>query len=99
MFRKTVICAIAAIMPLAGLADSANVKWPDCYCTDSAGARIELGETVCLTVDGRTYQARCEMMLNNPMWREVGSGCTVSLRSGPRSHPNTGAPLVQTANG
>jgi hypothetical protein len=99
MIKRTVICAVTALIPLASVADSANVKWPDCFCTDSSGTRVELGETVCLSVDGRTYQARCEMMLNNPMWREIGSSCAVSLKNGQPSGPNTDIPLVQTANG
>jgi hypothetical protein len=35
------------------------------------------------------------MMLNNPMWREVGSACTVSQRRGPVD--GTQSPL--SANG
>ncbi len=50
----------------------------DCYCTDRAGERVALGEVICLHVDGRMFLARCEMSLNNPMWREVQEGCTVS---------------------
>ena len=33
----------------------------DCYCTDRSGSRVELGETICLTVDGRAFLARCEI--------------------------------------
>lgn len=47
----------------------------DCYCTDRTGDRVELGETICLNVDGRAFLARCEMSLNNPMWRDTGSDC------------------------
>ena len=50
----------------------------DCYCTDRSGARVELGETICLRVDGRAFLARCEMSLNNPMWREMQDGCATS---------------------
>ncbi|PRY26868.1 hypothetical protein CLV78_101972 [Aliiruegeria haliotis] len=61
----------------------ADVKTPagkviDCYCTDSTGSRVELGEMICLHVDGRMFMARCEMSLNNPMWREVSEGCMSS---------------------
>lgn len=61
----------------------ADVKTPqgkviDCYCTDKTGARVELGQTICLQVDGRMFMARCEMSLNNPMWRELQSGCLSS---------------------
>ena len=51
----------------------------DCYCTDTQGDRVELGEVICLFVDGRAFLARCEMSLNNPMWRETGETCVSSL--------------------
>ncbi|SNS44528.1 hypothetical protein [Tropicimonas sediminicola] len=57
----------------------------DCYCTDRQGARVELGETICLTVDGRAFLARCEMSLNTPMWRETGDGCVSSQRGPARA--------------
>ena len=50
----------------------------DCYCTDTYGGRVELGETTCLFVDGRAFLARCEMALNNPIWRETGEMCLMS---------------------
>lgn len=94
-----IISAVFVLSPLTSLAGEADVKWPDCYCTDTSGARVELGETVCLTVDGRTFEARCEMMLNNPMWREIGSGCTVSQRRVPSDGPGADALSPLTANG
>lgn len=53
-------------------------KVRDCYCTDSSGSRVELGEIICLQVDGRMFMAQCQMSLNVPMWREVQSGCLSS---------------------
>lgn len=54
----------------------------DCYCTDSKGQRVEVGETICLQVDGRMFMAQCQMSLNVPMWREVSPGClSSSLRA------------------
>ena len=55
-----------------------GTKTVDCYCTDRGGARIELGQTICLQVDGRMFMAQCQMSLNNPMWREVQDGCLSS---------------------
>ncbi len=55
----------------------------ECYCTDKIGERREMGELVCLDVGGRLFTARCEMSLNNPMWREVSEGClSASLGEG-----------------
>lgn len=50
----------------------------DCYCTDRQGQRIEIGQTICLQVDGRMFMAQCQMSLNVPMWREVAPGCLSS---------------------
>ena len=56
-----------------------NGKVIDCYCTDKVGDRVELGQSVCLYVNGRAFMARCEMSLNVPMWRETGESCTTSF--------------------
>lgn len=53
-------------------------KTVDCYCTDSSGGRIELGQSICLTVGGRSFTAQCQMSLNVPMWRELNPGCLSS---------------------
>lgn len=55
----------------------------DCYCTDREGGRVDLGRSICLVVDGNAFVARCEMALNNPMWRKVMDGC-----------PSAGAPSL-----
>ncbi|MEP3440019.1 MAG: hypothetical protein ABJN72_00930 [Sulfitobacter sp.] len=56
----------------------AKTKTIDCYCTDSTGGRMELGESLCLKVGGRTFTAQCQMSLNVPMWRELFEGCLSS---------------------
>jgi len=50
------------------------------YCTDSNGERRELGEVICITASCQTWTAKCDMSLNNVMWRKVQDGCpAVSL--------------------
>lgn len=62
----------------------------DCYCTDRSGSRVELGETICLQVDGRMFMAQCQMSLNVPMWREISQGClSSSLRQSPKPPVDT----------
>ncbi|MEL6523199.1 MAG: hypothetical protein AAFQ66_19660 [Pseudomonadota bacterium] len=56
----------------------AQGKTQDCYCTDKSGSRVELGETICLSVDGNMFLAKCEMSLNVPMWRKQRDGCVIS---------------------
>ena len=63
--------------------------YPDCYCTDRTGQRVELGDSICLVVDGRVFLARCEMSLNNPIWRELSDGCLTSGLSGSDGLPSS----------
>jgi len=74
------VLALLVVLPGPLMAD---VKGPggkviDCYCTDRTGSRVELGQTICLQVDGRMFMAQCQMSLNVPMWREVQKGCLSS---------------------
>lgn len=50
-------------------------RYPDCFCTDSTGQRIELGMTSCLKIGSQSFLARCGMSLNNPIWRRVDDKC------------------------
>lgn len=70
MRRASLLLLILAAAPAR-----AEPVYPPCYCTDRQGGKIELGEIVCLQVDGRRYSAQCQMSLNSPMWREVSSSC------------------------
>jgi hypothetical protein len=74
------LLAVLTLVPAFGWADviGPGGKTIDCYCTDKSGSRIELGETICLQVDGRMFMAQCQMSLNVPMWREVQEGCLSS---------------------
>ncbi len=91
---------ILVLMASPALSD---VKGPggkviDCYCTDKSGGRIELGETICLQVDGRMFMAQCQMSLNVPMWRELSEGC-LSSSLGPPHSPipaQDGQPAIDT---
>ena len=72
------ICLALLTSPVSADVVTPSGKTVDCYCTDSQGARVELGETICLHVDGRMFMAQCQMSLNVPMWREVQQGCLSS---------------------
>lgn len=87
---KHIALLIMATTPAFADVTGPNGKVQDCYCTDKSGGRVELGQTICLYVDGRAFMAQCQMSLNVPMWREVQEGCMSSQR----------APLISTpANG
>lgn len=53
-------------------------RYPDCYCTDSRGERVEMGRTACLRIGGQDVLAQCDMSLNSPTWRRVQEGCPTS---------------------
>lgn len=67
---------------LITLAAPAQAKTVECYCTDSTGDRVELGQSICLQVGGRMFTAQCQMSLNSPMWRETQEGCVTGSASG-----------------
>lgn len=58
-------------------ANDASKSPYDYYCTGSDGSRHELGEVVCLVNNScqQIWMAKCDMSLNNPMWRKVQDGC------------------------
>ena len=81
MQLTSILVSLAVVAPLApAFADVTGPggKTIDCYCTDTSGARVELGQTICLFVDGNMFMAQCQMSLNVPMWRKVDDGCLSS---------------------
>lgn len=92
---KWFIALIFSCTGFSAISEEAKVKWPDCFCTDKTGARVELGTMVCMQVGDRDFIARCEMSLNNPMWREISQGCLSSNNQTQNSdNPLVDAPLV-----
>ncbi len=92
------IALIAALLPgLAGAgtlrrgapSDAPPLKPIELYCTDGEGHRVELGEVICIQAGcDPEYLARCDMSLNNVMWRKVQDGCPgVLLTPAPQSVP------------
>lgn len=51
------------------------VAAPPCDCRAPGGDRVALGGRICVHVDGETVTMRCEMSLNNPIWRREHQGC------------------------
>lgn len=54
-----------------------------CTCRNRDGSKHALGAVVCLSVDGRKYLARCEMVLNVTSWQKVQDGCPLAATVGP----------------
>jgi len=57
-------------------------KTIECFCTDRYGDRHELGDIICLSVDDRSYMAKCVMAQNVPFWRDQNRGCLSSALPG-----------------
>ncbi len=81
--RQVIVATLLMFAPFIATPVTADVVMPDgsvrdCYCTDKSGARVEIGQTICLQVDGRMFMAQCQMSLNVPMWREQQEGCLSS---------------------
>lgn len=91
MRRLLLLTLLASACPAIADVTGPGGKVQDCYCTDKSGARVELGETICLQVDGRMFMAQCQMSLNVPMWREVAKGCLSSRLQSVNPTLNTGS--------
>ncbi|MEO0944617.1 MAG: hypothetical protein AAFY06_07205 [Pseudomonadota bacterium] len=77
---------LAILLCLVATGAMADVNGPggrvvECFCTDTEGLRVELGETTCLYVDGRAFMATCDMSLNMPTWRDTGQACLSSEKA------------------
>ncbi|MFD0981142.1 hypothetical protein [Tropicimonas aquimaris] len=59
---------------------AAGHAYPDYFCTNR-GVRVDVEELSCLTVDGRSFEAKCDISLNNPMWRATGNACEPGITS------------------
>ena len=55
-------------------------SYPEYFCTNR-GARVDIEQFSCLTVDGKSFQAQCDLSLNSPMWRPTGAGCESEVTS------------------
>jgi hypothetical protein len=52
----------------------AGYSYPEYYCMNR-GVRVEVEEFSCLTVDGKSFEAKCDISLNNPIWRASDGSC------------------------
>ena len=97
MLRLALLIALLASRVMA--ADVPPPKPIELYCTDGEGRRVELGGTTCIRASCLTWPARCEMSLNNVMWRKLQDGCPgVSLHGGePALDPGAVDPEVRAA--
>jgi len=81
---RTAIIILAFATPAFADVKGNGGRIVECFCTDTQGARVELGEKICLYVDGRAFMAKCDMSLNVPIWRDTGEGCISSSLDQPQ---------------
>lgn len=73
--KRYALALILVALPAAADVTSPSGRTVECYCTDTQGARVEMGEETCLAVGGRVFMAFCDMSLNVPIWRDTGRDC------------------------
>lgn len=78
-FRHIVLGLLLVASTLA--ASTSAMAGQDCYCKNRDGKQHAIGEVACVTVDGKSYLAQCEMNLNVPSWAKLQEGCAVTQRS------------------
>lgn len=77
--RYTVLGSLLVITAVnAGMTASAGAN---CYCKNRDGTQSPVGDVACVTVDGKSYLAQCEMQLNVTSWSKLQDGCPVTQRS------------------
>lgn len=57
-----------------------GISYPEYFCTNR-GERVDIDEYSCLNIDGKTFQAQCDISLNDPMWRLTGEACETEVTS------------------
>ena len=73
--RLPLVLALLAAAPAAEAQSARPMPGVEYFCTGANGERYELGEVICITASCQSWMARCDMSLNNPMWRKVSEGC------------------------
>ncbi|MBZ9846418.1 hypothetical protein LB565_00175 [Mesorhizobium sp. CA14] len=70
-------------LALALAAPTPSLAAPTCLAN---GKSFNVGQTACLTLDGESYLARCDMVLNNTSWTKIKDECPGDA---PKSHPTS----------
>jgi len=85
--RSLALPAALAVLTTPGFAGPTLKGWtgpkpekPPCRCRHTGG-KAKLGETICRVRNGRMVTLRCDLVLNNTNWTEIGEGCQLSQSS------------------
>lgn len=69
------------LVAIAVITSGSALAGENCYCKNTDGKQHAVGEVACMTVDGKSYLAQCEMNLNVTSWSKLQEGCPVTQRS------------------
>jgi len=78
LFVAALISVPASSQTFEPMPAKEGYSYSESYCINR-GHRIEMGDLSCLRVDGRVFLARCDMSLNNPVWRTIQDSCPSGL--------------------
>ncbi|MBZ9987168.1 hypothetical protein LB572_08665 [Mesorhizobium sp. BH1-1-5] len=70
-------------LALALAAPTSSLAAPTCLAN---GNSFNVGQTACLTLDGESHLARCDMVLNNTSWTRIKDECPGEA---PKPHPTS----------
>lgn len=81
LMRLAVLITLALVASPLAAQDQAEKP---CFCRNSDGEKVMLGDIACLQVGSTMFMARCSMSLNVLTWRKVADGCLSSQISTPK---------------
>ncbi|MDL2410841.1 hypothetical protein PY650_35995 [Rhizobium calliandrae] len=70
--------AIVVGLSFVAVASAPAMAGQNCYCKSKDGTLHPIGAVACMTVDGKSYLARCQMNLNVTSWSKLQEGCPVT---------------------
>ena len=70
-------------LALALAAPTPSFAAPACLAN---GKSFNVGQTTCLTLEGESHLARCDMVLNNTSWTRIKDECSGEA---PKPHPTS----------
>ena len=70
-------------LALALTAPTPSLAAPTCLAN---GKSFNVGQTACLTLNGESHLARCDMVLNNTSWTRIKDECPGEA---PKPHPTS----------
>ena|GEM_PF-1787349 len=84
--RPVALLAVLIALAITAQAETPLKGWSGpkpttpCRCRHADG-KANLGEKICRRINGKMVTLRCDLVLNNTNWTQVGEGCDVAAPS------------------